>query len=187
QRAFVQALARIFTDLANQERTSNLYMSGTNRLTHREGAIEDVAPLLDALEEQVVLMHLMGKLSEVAHENAAAGPSGGVGVAIGSETHTPGLLHASVVSSGYGRSSGGDAAQTDGDGQSIASPVAFVGSIGPTHMDYATTIAAVQAVAKYLTEYVAREEGDDEQDSSHGESAPHAQRPADDDGPVVTP
>ena len=39
--------------------------------------------------------------------------------------------------------------------------MAFVGSIGPTHMDYATTIAAVRAVAKYLTEYVAREEGAD--------------------------
>lgn len=33
----------------------------------------------------------------------------------------------------------------------IQRPVAFVGSIGPTHMDYAATIAAVRAVARYLT------------------------------------
>lgn len=156
QREFTLSLAHIFSDLASQERASNLYMSGTNRLTHKEGALEDVAPLLDALEEQVVLMHLMGKLSEVPTEGAARG----VGVAIGSETHTPGLLHASVVSSGYGHSSGSGIATDDAQIPAVA-PVAFVGSIGPTHMDYATTIAAVRAVAKYLTEYVAREEGAD--------------------------
>lgn len=170
QREFAIALARIFTDLANQERASNLYMSGTNRLTHKEGAIEDIAPLLDALEEQVVLMHLMGKLSEVSAEGAARG----VGVAIGSETHTPGLLHASVVSSGYGRSSGGALPH---DAQPpVSAPIAFVGSIGPTHMDYATTIAAVRAVAKYLTEYVAREEG------SGTDAAPPRQEPSSDGG-----
>ena len=43
-------------------------------------------------------MKLMSTLSETTQ-------SDGVGVAIGSETHTPGLLHASVVTSGYGRTS----------------------------------------------------------------------------------
>ena len=37
--------------------------------------------------------------------------------------------------------------------------LAFVGSIGPTHMDYRTTMAAVQAVAQYLTDFV-RSQGD---------------------------
>ena len=92
--------------------------------------------------------------------------SDGVGVAIGSETHTPGLLHASVVTSGYGRTS---AAATDGathaaassqtenqsgdDTQQAGEPVAFVGSIGPA------TMAAVRAVARYLTAFLAHDEG----------------------------
>jgi len=158
ERVFVATLAQVFHDLANQERTSNLYMSGTNRLTHGDGTLRDVAPLLDALEEQVVLMHLMGNLSEMSRYTTR----GSVGVAIGSETHTPGLLNASVVSTGYGHSTSG------ADDGADAAPVAFVGSIGPTHMDYGTTIAAVQAVAKYLTEYVAREEGGGEPHDSGG-------------------
>ena len=39
-------------------------------------------------------------------------------------------------------------------------PVAFVGSIGPTHMDYAATISAVRAVARYLTAFLSRDETD---------------------------
>ena len=39
------------------------------------------------------------------------------------------------------------------DTQQAGEPVAFVGSIGPTHMDYAATMAAVRAVARYLTAF----------------------------------
>ena len=127
----------------------------------------DLAPLFDALEEQVVLMKLMSSLSETTQ-------SDGVGVAIGSETHTPGLLHASVVTSGYGRTSAtvddttkGETAEEQGreasdrtiTAQDSSEPIAFVGSIGPTHMDYAATMAAVRAVARYLTAFLAHDEG----------------------------
>ena len=136
-----------------------------DRILRVARTVADLAPLFDALEEQVVLMKLMSSLSETTQ-------SDGVGVAIGSETHTPGLLHASVVTSGYGRTS---AAATDGathaaassqtenqsgdDTQQAGEPVAFVGSIGPTHMDYAATMAAVRAVARYLTAFLAHDEG----------------------------
>ena len=113
------ALADAFESMALDERANELYMSGTSHLAHSR-SLADLAPLFDALEEQVVLMKLMSNLSE--ETNAS-----GVGVAIGSEMHTPGLLHASVVSSG---------------------------SIGPTHMDYAATMAAVRAVARYLTAFL---------------------------------
>ena len=95
-----------------------------------------------------------------------AGAASGVGVAIGSEMHTPGLLHASVVSSGYGRSgAAGEPAGNDPVGEpetesetesqtNDTEPIAFVGSIGPTHMDYAATMAAVRAVARYLTAFL---------------------------------
>ena len=107
------------------------------------------APLVaapDSLEEQVVLMKLMSNLSE---EPSATG----VGVSIGSESHTPELLHASVVSSGYGRSTSpvandSERNETSPDQDSTNEPIA------PTHMDYAATMAAVRAVARYLTFFV---------------------------------
>lgn len=133
------SLSPALETMADEEHASDLYMSGVSRLA-QQNASDDLAPLFDALEEQVVLMRLMTTLSE------AEGPCG-VGVAIGSETHTPGLMHASVISTGYGQA-GADEPRKD------QAPVAFVGSIGPTHMDYAATMAAVGAVATYLTEYL---------------------------------
>ena len=167
--ALVEALARAFDGMADDERAGELYMAGTSRLAHQR-TVADLAPLFDALEEQVVLMKLMSSLSETTQ-------SDGVGVAIGSETHTPGLLHASVVTSGYGRTStsntddagnglnasgqssgNGTDRDSDKDTPQTGEPVAFVGSIGPTHMDYAATMAAVRAVARYLTAFLAHDE-----------------------------
>lgn len=144
------ALADAFASMALDESANELYMSGASHLAHSR-SLSDLAPLFDALEEQVVLMKLMSNLSE--ETNAT-----GVGVAIGSESHTPGLLHASVVSSGYGHSNAvADHAQ-DGESSSSSTdagePVAFVGSIGPTHMDYLATMSAVKAVARYLTAFI---------------------------------
>ncbi|MFT8441925.1 heat-inducible transcriptional repressor HrcA [Bifidobacterium aquikefiri] len=185
----VVRLAEIFDDMAGEEQSSKLYMAGTSQLTHQQAiGITDLAPIFDALEEQVVLMRLMSALSEVRQSH-------GVSVAIGSETHTLGLIHAAVVTSGYGhiaRSASADAAtglrrqEVDGaddisnrlagnavemnlgtgdeDESSVsdtAEPVAFIGSIGPTHMDYAATISAVQAVARYLTSCIAQENGNE--------------------------
>ena len=154
-------LAEVFAVMATEEQASNLYMSGSAQLTRRHSIdVSELAPLFDALEEQVVLMKLMSALSEVTQNH-------GVSVAIGSETHTPGLLHASVVASGYGQATVEDresphaVVDRSAKRQESREPVAFVGSIGPTHMDYSTTIAAVQAVAKYLTAFIAREEGRD--------------------------
>ncbi len=157
-RGVADALADAFESMALDERANELYMSGTSHLAHSR-PLADLAPLFDALEEQVVLMKLMSNLSE--ETNAS-----GVGVAIGSEMHTPGLLHASVVSSGYGRSgAAGEPAGNDPVGEpetesetesqtNDTEPIAFVGSIGPTHMDYAATMAAVRAVARYLTAFL---------------------------------
>ena len=86
-RGVADALADAFESMALDERANELYMSGTSHLAHSR-SLADLAPLFDALEEQVVLMKLMSNLSE--ETNAS-----GVGVAIGSEMHTPGLLHAS--------------------------------------------------------------------------------------------
>jgi len=78
--------------------------------------------VLEALEEQVVLMRLLGE---------AASPST-LTVRIGAET---GLQGTSVVSAAYG--SGGQV-------------VAKLGVLGPTRMDYPGTMGAVRAVARYV-------------------------------------
>ena len=78
--------------------------------------------VLEALEEQVVLMRLLGE---------SASPSA-LTVRIGAET---GLQGTSVVSAGYG-----------GGGYALAK----LGVLGPTRMDYPGTMGAVRAVARYV-------------------------------------
>lgn len=130
----IKQLSNAIEDMYDGDRAHELYMAGTSQLAHRQN-IGDFAALFDALEEQAVIMRLMTSLSEEASDCAS-----GVSVAIGSETHTPGLLNASVVTSAYGYNSDPDSA--------------FIGSIGPTHMDYAATMTAVKAVAKYLNAFI---------------------------------
>ncbi|NEG69095.1 heat-inducible transcriptional repressor HrcA [Bifidobacterium choloepi] len=143
--ALLRTVADGLSSMADEEHASDLYVSGASHLAQHAEQGRDLAPLFDALEEQVVLMRLMTTLSETENPR-------GIGVAIGSETQTPGLMHASVVTSGYG--SAGTDGEGDGDAADESSPVAFVGSIGPTHMDYAATMAAVRAVARYLTDFL---------------------------------
>lgn len=130
----IKQLSNAIEDMYDGDRAHELYMAGTSQLAHRQN-IGDFAALFDALEEQAVIMRFMTSLSEEASDCAS-----GVSVAIGSETHTPGLLNASVVTSAYGYNSDPDSA--------------FIGSIGPTHMDYAATMTAVKAVAKYLNAFI---------------------------------
>lgn len=83
-------------------------------------------PVLDALEEQMVLLRLLGE--QVSEHDA-------ITVTIGSENEVEGLTTASVVTSGYGRQ---------------ARPMAGLGIVGPTRMDYPAAMGAVRAVARYL-------------------------------------
>jgi heat-inducible transcriptional repressor len=85
----------------------------------------DVRPLLEALEEHVVLLKLLGEAQ-----------SGGVLVRIGHEGPYEELASTSVVSTGYGP---GDEA------------MASLGIVGPTRMDYPGTMVAVRAVARYVS------------------------------------
>ncbi len=86
--------------------------------------------VLEALEEQVALIRLLGE---------AAGPAS-VTVRIGAENPVEGLRGTSVVTTGYGS---GDQA------------LARLGVLGPTRMDYPGTMAAVRAVARYVSQILA--------------------------------
>ena len=86
--------------------------------------------VLEALEEQVVLMRLLGE----------SGDHATVTVRIGSENSVQGLRSTSLVTTGYGA----------GD-QSLAR----LGVLGPTRMDYPTAMGAVRAVARYVGKILA--------------------------------
>jgi heat-inducible transcriptional repressor len=85
-----------------------------------------IQPVLEALEEQVVLLRLLGE----------ATPQQAVTVRIGHENPVEGLEATSVITARYARAD---------------HPVASLGVVGPTHMDYAGTMGAVQAVAQYVS------------------------------------
>jgi heat-inducible transcriptional repressor len=85
-----------------------------------------VRPLLEALEEHVVLLKLLGEATS----------GGTITVRIGHEGPYQELAATSVVATGYGP---GDEA------------LASLGIVGPTRMDYPGTMAAVRAVARYVS------------------------------------
>jgi transcriptional regulator of heat shock response len=105
-----------------------LAVSGTAHLA-RSG--EDLgltlSPILEALEEQVVLMRLLDEANST------------VNVRIGREQLETNLQATSLVTVGYG----GDSAQ-----------IGARGVLGPTRMDYAGSIAAVDAVARYVGRFI---------------------------------
>jgi transcriptional regulator of heat shock response len=101
-------------------------LSGTANLAlsnHDEAAM--LHPILEALEEQVVLLRLLSDSSPT------------VNVRIGDEQPSVGLRSTSVVTMGYGQGA--------------------IGILGPTRMDYASSMAAVHAVARYIGRFL--EEG----------------------------
>ncbi len=87
-------------------------------------------PVLEALEEQVVLLKLIGEVNDPTT----------VHVKIGEENSVEGLRSTSVVTVGYGPEAG-----TYGG----------LGVVGPTRMDYAASMGSVRAVARYVGELLA--------------------------------
>jgi len=104
-------------------------LAGTANLA-RSSAQETAAsifPILEALEEQVVLLRLLADAN--TH----------VQVRIGDEQSEKNLQTTSLISVGY-----------EIEGQSSGA----LGVIGPTRMDYAQTIATVNAVARYIGQFL---------------------------------
>jgi len=127
-RALVRTVLEALEDSLSVDREERIALAGTANLA-RSGTdfVRTIGPVLEALEEQVVLLKL---LSEMAEDLSA------VGVRIGRETAQDNLAETAVVSSGYG---------------SQGEIVARLGVLGPTRMDYPTTMAAVRAVARYVS------------------------------------
>jgi heat-inducible transcriptional repressor len=120
----VASIVTTLLETLDEPREERIVLSGTANLTRLGHDFPDsLQPVLEALEEQVVLIRLLGE---------AASPD--VTVRIGRENDFEGLTRTSVVASGYGRDE----------------VVARLGVIGPTRMDYPGTMGAVRAVARYV-------------------------------------
>jgi heat-inducible transcriptional repressor len=121
------ALVVALSEQVQANRQSKLVLAGTANLLRTETDFTgNLYPLLDAIEEQVVVLKLLNEM-QVAGDL--------VNVSIGREHAQTGLEQTSLVSTGY----------------SSAGEISQVALLGPTRMDYSGNIAAVQAVARYLT------------------------------------
>jgi len=105
-----------------------LLMGGTANLTRNAADFGgSLRSILEALEEQVVVLRLL----------AAQQEAGKVTVRIGHETEAEQMMGTSMVSTVYG---------------TIDTVYGGMGVLGPTRMDYPGTIASVAAVALYIGE-----------------------------------
>ncbi|ARQ70856.1 heat-inducible transcriptional repressor HrcA [Streptomyces marincola] len=130
ERGTVTAVLSSLLETLAEETEERLMIGGTANLTRfGQDFPLTIRPVLEALEEQVVLLRLLGEAKD-----------SGMTVRIGHENAHEGLTSTSVVSVGYGS---GDEA------------VAKLGVVGPTRMDYPGTMGAVRAVARYVGQILA--------------------------------
>jgi len=118
-------LAVILSTLVDRPE-ERIAIGGTANLTRQPLDFpQTLRPVLEALEEQVVLLRLLGEVNDPTT----------VHVKIGEENIVEGLRSTSVVTVGYGPGA--------------------LGVVGPTRMDYPGTIASVRAVARYVGDLLA--------------------------------
>lgn len=122
----VNTVVATILDAVVSQNDERVVVGGTSNLARvGEDFTTTVGPVLEALEEHVVLLRLFGEAAE----------PDSLTVRIGHENPVEELQRASVVTVGYGS---GDQA------------LATMGILGPTRMDYAGSMGAVRAVAKYV-------------------------------------
>jgi heat-inducible transcriptional repressor len=127
--ATVAQIVATFAEAVAEDRSGDKVAFGgtANLVRFGEDFESSVRPLLEALEEHVVLLKLLGE---------ATSPSR-VTVRIGHEVPHEQLASTSVVATGYGPGS---------------EALATLGVVGPTRMDYPGSMAAVTAVARYVSQ-----------------------------------
>jgi heat-inducible transcriptional repressor len=117
----------------DSHRKDRLIVAGTPKLVRADiDFAGSVAPVLDAIEEQVTLLRLFGEMRAQGDDS---------GVRIGREMSDD-LSDTAIISHAYS-AMGGDSSR--------------VAILGPTRMNYPLNMAAVEAVAQYLSQVL----GDD--------------------------
>ena len=133
ERLLLEAVADELVAALRPDAEERLLVAGTANLARSTPDFSSLGPLLDAIEEQVVLLRLFTADDAPTGENPMR-------VSIGSENNDDALAEASVVTTTYG----------PGTGEAVA----HLGVIGPTRMDYPATMTAVRAVARYLSRFL---------------------------------
>ncbi|AWB96844.1 heat-inducible transcriptional repressor HrcA [Agromyces badenianii] len=126
--AMLHTLAVTLAEQARVQRQDRLVVAGAANLVRTEQDFAgSILGVIEAIEEQVVLLRLFGEMATDEHA---------VTVRIGRENASFGLGETSVVSSAFAI-----------PGRDISR----LGIVGPTRMDYSNSMAAVRAVARYLS------------------------------------
>lgn len=123
------AVFSVILETLVERNEEKVVVGGASNLTPADFS-QGLREVLESLEEQVVLMRLLGESADQSM----------VTVRIGAENPVAGLRSTSLVAVGYGT---GDQA------------VARLGVLGPTRMDYPTAMGAVRAVARYVGQILA--------------------------------
>ncbi|HEX2075200.1 MAG TPA: heat-inducible transcriptional repressor HrcA [Geodermatophilus sp.] len=130
-RALVAAVSAALVEMLVEPSEDRLVIGGTANLAREATDFRGtLRALLEALEEQVVVLRLISEVDA----------GGAVLVRIGEENAHEALSGASVVSVGYG---------------SADRALGGLGIVGPTRMDYPGNMAAVRAVARYVGQILA--------------------------------
>lgn len=130
-RPAMTTLSTVLLEMLVERREERVMLAGTANLTR--SALDfpgSIRPVLEALEEHMVLLKLIGEIDATST----------LRVLIGDENQVEGLRGTSVVSTGYGTG---------------RTALAGLGVLGPTRMDYPGTISAVRAVARYVGDLLA--------------------------------
>jgi heat-inducible transcriptional repressor len=114
-------------EMAIEKPEEKVVLAGTANLARGTGESSDIHGILEALEEQVVLLRLLSDAGETMR------------VRIGEEQDESGLKRTSLVTMSYG---------IEGN------PMGGLGIIGPTRMDYSSSMSAVNAVARYVGRFL---------------------------------
>jgi heat-inducible transcriptional repressor len=115
-------------EMSLEKPEERVVLAGTANLTRSGSEVSsDIHGVLETLEEQVVLLRLLSDSGETMR------------VRIGSEQPEKSLKTTSLVTMGYGN-----------NGNSLGA----LGVLGPTRMDYSTSMSAVQAVARYVGSFL---------------------------------
>ncbi|MBO3750319.1 heat-inducible transcriptional repressor HrcA [Streptosporangiaceae bacterium NEAU-GS5] len=128
-RPAVATILSVLLETLVERHEEKIVFAGTANLAAADFSL-GLRDVLEALEEQVVLMRLLGETDDLSE----------LTVRIGSENPYSGLRGTSIVAAGYG----------SGDKE-----LARLGVLGPTRMDYPVTMGAVRAVARYVGQILA--------------------------------
>lgn len=131
-RIVIQMVMATLAEMAVERSEEKVVLAGTANLAlHGRDFNSTMHPILEALEEQVVLLRLLSDAD------------GNVQVKIGEEQSEASLKETSLVTMAYGAA-----------GESGETPIGALGILGPRRMDYASSMGAVNAVARYIGHFL---------------------------------